>query len=311
MESIQQSLKKMLDNNQDFKARYEKMQQAILQDQDVKAFLDAHPEIDENVINRRLSVLHEYRQQSINCDKCQSVETCCNVVKGYSPNLKWENDDIHIVYDRCRLKRQDEERKEKQKMIKSLYMPQEILEATVDKIDYDPSRKQAFVEMNTFLDEAKDRLPHRGLFFTGPFGVGKTFFLGVIANRLSELNYTSTLIYMPEFVREMREAINTNTVQETMNVFKYADVLMIDDIGAETMNPWFRDEVLGSILQYRMNERLPVFFTSNYSMDQLEKVLATSTKGGVEEVKAGRIMERIRKLSIEIPLGGDNRRNPS
>src|SRR5699024_12021798 len=76
-----------------------------------------------------------------------------------------------------------------------------------------------------------------------------------------------------------------------------ADVLMLDDIGAETQSAWFRDDILGSILQYRMMEQLPVFFTSNYTMDQLETILSTTSKGGIEEVKAGRIMERIKQVS--------------
>src|SRR5699024_7110309 len=115
-----------------------------------------------------------------------------------------------------------------------------------------------------------------------------------------EFNISSRLIYMPEFVREMREAIKTNTVQEKTDSFKQADVLMLDDIGAETFSAWFRDEVLGSILQYRMMERLPVFFTSNYTVDQMKTILSTNSKGGIEEVKAGHIMEQIKQVSSEI-----------
>lgn len=40
---------------------------------------------------------------------------------------------------------------------------------------------------------------------------------------------------------------------------KMQTVLILDDIGAEFLSSWFRDEILGAILQYRMMERLPVF----------------------------------------------------
>src|SRR5690625_2425349 len=116
---------------------------------------------------------------------------------------------------------------------------------------------------------------------------------------------------MPEFVHQMREAIKNNTVQEQMDKFKYSDVLMFDDIGAETLSAWFRDEILGSILQYRMMEQLPVFFTSNYTMDQLQEILSTTTKGDVEKVKAGRIMERIKQVSLEVPLSGRSEEHTS
>lgn len=35
---------------------------------------------------------------------------------------------------------------------------------------------------------------------------------------------------------------------------------MIDDIGADSMSSWVRDEVLGVILEYRMQQQLPTFF---------------------------------------------------
>ncbi|WP_345739362.1 hypothetical protein [Virgibacillus salarius] len=61
------------------------------------------------------------------------------------------------------------------------------------------------------------------------------------------------------------------------------------------------------MLQYRMMEGLPVFFTSNYSMGQLEDHLA-QTKSGVEQVKAGRIIERMKQVSKEVHINSENRR---
>lgn len=83
---------------------------------------------------------------------------------------------------------------------------------------------------------------------------------------------------------------------------------MLDDIGAEAMTAWTRDEVLGAILQFRMQEELPTFFSSNYNMKQLEAHLTFTQNGMEEQLKARRIMERIRFLSKEVPLEGKNRR---
>ena len=57
----------------------------------------------------------------------------------------------------------------------------------------------------------------------------------------------------------------------------------IDDIGAETTTSWGRDEVLGTILQYRMQEGLVTFFTSNFTMDELEEHFSVS-KGSNDSV---------------------------
>ncbi|MDI5788502.1 hypothetical protein PO124_09190 [Bacillus licheniformis] len=40
---------------------------------------------------------------------------------------------------------------------------------------------------------------------------------------------------------------------------KSTPILMLDDIGAESMSSWVRDEVLGAILQHRMSQQLPTF----------------------------------------------------
>ncbi len=308
VKSIQSTLKKWLDENKGFQQRYESMKTEILKDKAVEQFLLDHPDITEIAIEKRLNKLYEYVSQSKQCDRCDCLSNCNNIVKGYSPILQWIDGEIHIAYEKCHQLIENEKNLSTQNLVKSLYMPKEILQATISDLHYDGHRKRAFFETNKFLDDAQQSLPQKGIYFSGPFGVGKTYFLGAIANRLQQLGFSSTLIYMPEFVQQMREAIKYNTVQEKLDEFKYADVIMFDDIGAETMSAWFRDEILGSILQYRMMEQLPVFFTSNYTMDQLEKILATSTKGDIEEVKAGRIMERIKQVSKEVGLSGHNRR---
>ena len=42
-------------------------------------------------------------------------------------------------------------------------------------------------------------------------------------------------------------------------MIKQIPLLLIDDIGAEKLTDWARDEILGSILQYRMDFKLPTF----------------------------------------------------
>src|SRR5699024_9335463 len=229
-------------------------------------------------------------------------------LQGYSPLLQYTNGEIHIAYEKCRSLLEQEEESETSDLIQGVHMPKEILEARIEDVHIDKDRTEAIKKMTLFLNAAEEKLPERGIFFSGPFGVGKTYLLGVIANRLKQFNISSRLIYMPELVREMNASIKDNTVQQKVDAFKRADVLMLDDIGAEILSAWFRDEVLGAILQYRMMEKLPVFFTSNYTMAQLEEILATTTRGDVEKVKAGRIMERIKQVSIEVPVNGENRR---
>lgn len=309
MEPIQTSLKKWMRENRSFQAVYNEMKQEVLEDPEIKQILADHPILTNKDIELQLMKLYEYHSQNKNCDNCPSNGCANNVLPGYKPRIQIDGKEIHLFYEKCKYKLQEEEQKRKSSLIKSLYMPKDILQASIKKLDdQDEKRHQAIREVVTYVSKIGTELPEKGLYFYGPFGVGKTYFLGAIANELAEKNIASMLIYMPEFVREIKSSFKDDSLNEKVEKFKKVPVLMIDDIGAESISSWFRDEILGSILQYRMMERLPVFFSSNFSLAQLEKHLATSTKGDIEELKAGRIIERIKQVSKEIPIFSENRR---
>ena len=132
--------------------------------------------------------------------------------------------------------------------------------------------------------------------------------LGAIANELATLKVRSVVVFVPEFLREMKNSIQDQSLNEKIDYVKKAPVLMLDDIGAETLSSWTRDEILGTILHYRMSEELPTFITSNFDYAGLEHHLAQSSRGDVEVVKAARIMERIKALTIPVQMDGVNRR---
>ncbi|RDW21599.1 primosomal protein DnaI [Oceanobacillus chungangensis] len=307
MEPIQSSLKKWMRENKNFQENYVKIRNDVLQDPEIKEFLSIHPELTKQGINKSLIKLYEYKTQSKQCNHCAAFEECKNMLPGYSPILHVSNNEIHLSYEKCHSRLMYEKERDQEKLIQSVHVPKEILKASINDVHVDEHRNEAVKEAFRFIREASVKLPRKGIYFHGPFGVGKTYFLGAIANELKKINISSMVIYMPEFVREIKGSFKDDSVNEKIDRFKNADILMLDDIGAEVQSAWFRDEILGSILQYRMMEQLPVFFTSNYTLEQLESQLAT-TKSGVETVKAGRIIERIKQVSNPVAVYGANRR---
>ena len=83
---------------------------------------------------------------------------------------------------------------------------------------------------------------------------------------------------------------------------------LIDDIGAENNSAWARDEVLGGILQSRMDNDKIIFFTSNFTLEELESHLG-ETSVSSDKIKSRRIIERIKQLCVSIKLVGENKRN--
>ncbi len=95
---------------------------------------------------------------------------------------------------------------------------------------------------------------------------------------------------------DVKNAISSGLVKEKIDQVK-AQVLILDDIGAEQSSPWMRDEILQVILQHRMQENLPTFFTSNFSFADLERHFASSKMAMRWQAK--RVMERIKFLAQE------------
>ncbi|WP_377888216.1 primosomal protein DnaI [Alkalihalobacillus sp. R86527] len=308
MESIQESFNKMPANNK-IQQQYKEMKKAIMADSHIRAFCEEHEEVDDKMIDRSLARLYEFTTQTKGCEGCPGLSECINMMDGYEPELFINRTVIDIRYNRCPTRIQEEDNKKRNEMVKSYYIPKEILNATFADIDDDGGRIEAFQAADQYVEDFVPGETSKGLYIHGGFGVGKTFLLGAIANQLAkEKGVQSQFIYTPDFFRQMKSAIQDQSIDEKLNFLKETPLLILDDIGAENISTWVRDDILGTLLQYRMTEGLPTLYSSNLDYDLLEEHLAYSNKAGVELTKAKRIMERIKHYTTPVFLEGKNRR---
>ena len=307
MESINNSLGR-LSGREDFQKRLGAMKAQIMQNPDIQEFLHENSsEVNEEMINRSLIKLYEYIGQSKRCADCPSLRECKNLVEGYHPKLILQGKTIDLKYEVCPTKEADDERKKQQSLIKSMFIPRDVLNATLEDIDLKEASRLKVVDMAlSFSRDYQEGKYRKGLYLYGPFGIGKTYILGAIANELAKKKIPSMLVYVPEFFRELKSSMHDHSLEEKVEAVKKVKVLMLDDIGAEAMSSWVRDDILGSILQYRMLENLPTFFTSNFSMKDLQSHLSVTQRGEEEPVKSARIMERIKYLAEPFELKGRN-----
>lgn len=309
MESINQSLKAVT-GRADFKERIHEMKKKVLHDPQVKLFMNEHKqEISEEMIERSLNKLYEFVQQNKSCEGCPSLEQCGNILQGFTPQLILNGKTIDVRYEVCQTKRKSDKEAKQRALIKSLYMQKDLLKATIRDLDgNDRSREHVIDLVMSFLHHYNQTKSGKGIYLHGKFGVGKTFILAAIANELAERNCSSMLVYVPEFTRELKNSLKDQSTEEKLEMVKSTPILMLDDIGAESMSSWVRDEVFGTILQHRMSQQLPTFFSSNFTPDELEHHFTYSQRGEKEGVKAARLMERILYLAQPVKLEGENRR---
>jgi primosomal protein DnaI len=171
----------------------------------------------------------------------------------------------------------------------------------------DTTRLEVIKWLKDFMVNYHKERPIKGLYLNGNFGSGKTYLIAAMFNELAKKDVQSAIIYWPEFLRSLKASF-TDNFSEKFEYIQKIPLLLIDDIGAENTTAWGRDEILGPILQYRMQEQLPTFFTSNLGMNDLEKHFSVSN-GTVDMVKARRIIERINQLTVGKEMISKNRRN--
>lgn len=266
-------------------------------------------DLEENKLYKYTSRIKDCATEEQNCQNCKGLCFCKNEMKGYKliPNVL--DNKINFEYEACSYMKKNLKETSFLNNIKLYNEPSELKNARIKDIYVDDkSRVEVIKYINDYIKNYnKDRL--KALYLTGSFGSGKTYLISALFNELAKQNVSSVIVYFPEFLRTLKSSFNDieNSYNERFNYVKNAKLLLIDDIGAENLTTWGRDEILGTILQYRMQENLPTFFTSNLNMKELEEHLSITTSSS-DKVKARRIIERIKYLTDEMTLIGINRR---
>jgi primosomal protein DnaI len=307
MESLSDYLKKMTSSSES-RQKYNHIINEILQDNEVLAFITEHKdELTTDAVERNAANLYEFVLEKEKARKGKG-----QLMPGFNPQLIINNKQIEVTYVPSKDYLRQQSQAELKRRINSVHMPKDIKEATFAEFEQTHGRREALDRAVQFVEDfvrEPDRF-HKGLYLHGAFGVGKTYLLGAIAHELSTFGYASTLVHFPTFASEMRGSVADNTVTGKLNAYQSVEILMLDDIGAENNSSWMRDDVLGVILQYRMQNELPTLFSSNFDMKQIEtEHFRYGSNGDDEILKAKRIMERIRFLADEVEVSGINRRN--
>lgn len=159
------------------------------------------------------------------------------------------------------------------------------------------AKKAAEQSMSVYLDKKVTK----GLYVHGPYGSGKSYLLSAIAASYAFHDVDVIFTYVPDLIRGFKQGIDEGTIEKRMNILKQTAVLILDDLGGEYHSPWFRDEILMPLIQYRLSASLPVYVSSNYTLTELVDVLA-SGHDEVNRVKALRLIKRLHDLMTLVKL---------
>lgn len=273
-------------------------------DKDFKNYVN-NLNIEECLLIKYTSSLMDAVIEIKECKECSSFNNCTHSVKGYVLTPEKIDKRLRFSYVACK---KYQSYLENNKNVTYFDIPKNIKNASFKDLYSDDKKRVPIIKyFKEFIEASIKGEKCKGIYLTGNFGTGKTYLIAALFNELSKKGFKSTVIHYPEFLRSLKSSFKDD-YEEKFNYIKKSKILLIDDIGAENCSSWNRDEVLSIILQYRMEEDLPTFFTSNFSLEELEEHLAT-TNIGIEKVKARRIIERIKYLTVNLSLVTKNRRN--
>lgn len=269
----------------------------VLKNKDISKFVKDNKITDDEIIASfpKITLYLDNTEVCTNCDG----SICNSPAEGMRSSLEVDAyGHIRVVYEDCPLAKVSDT-------------------DNLEVIDYTDS--DITIEMNKPRLELLKRLDEfstnyfnnkfaKGLYLCGTYGIGKSLILYSFAKQLVASGAKVLFAYYPDLVRRIQSLFGTSELERIILKLKKADILILDDIGREANTPYIRDEILGPILQYRCDNNLPMFMTSNRDFKLLEEHLS-ETATVTDKIKAQAMMARIKYLMDEYQLVDKDYRN--
>ena len=147
----------------------------------------------------------------------------------------------------------------------------------------------------------------KGIYFEGTYGTGKTHLAVAIALKL--LGQGIPVIYKTsiELLADIKRSYDASSgydEYQVMDIYKKAELLIIDDLGKEQCTEWSMP-ILYAIMNDRYEEMCPTIITTNYNEETLKKRL-TPKYGDSSNI--GAIISRLHECNDVVTMAWNDYR---
>lgn len=287
--------------NQNIQQIKTESQSALLKEKSIQDFLNQY-HLDASIMEDYWVEFLDYNDDFHTCQSCSSLDSCPKDNPGMQKVLTYYDHQVILELQSCPFGKAIEEKRLLLDHFVMRNVSDELLltdllslEIVQNAASLSPNYQNALGQILKYSQSPSSQ----GLFLHGPMGSGKTTLLAGLMNALAKKNKRIGFIHFPTYLIDLKASFSTGDSEYAMEKLLKVDYLLLDDIGEENITSWSRDEILLTILSYRLLNHLPTFFTSMYGYNELKKVY-TLKKG--DEIRANTIISKLKALSIEIML---------
>lgn len=293
-----ESLKNVLVKDDEFYKRKKASIDEILSFQEVRNLLNTH-HLDRTYVENHWIDFLNYTDDLKACESCKGIDECPKNFIGYQRQLEIEDGQAVSSFVVCPYGKKIEEQRRVMSHIDA-NVPKDIFLTSFQDLELN-NQGNLVLLIKRLLEELKQPT-NKGVYVCGDMGVGKTYVMAAFCHMLALQDKSCAFISVSQLLQDLKSYFNSNQ-DNGLEDLKEVDYLVLDDIGAETLSVWGRDEVLFNLLNDRMLRKKPTYFTSVYTLGELEKHYRTKDSKD-EQIKVKRLMERITALSDNFELFG-------
>lgn len=186
-------------------------------------------------------------------------------------------------------------------------LPESLKEAHFEKLNLEAVTTSYITAAQTLSSFYRSN--DTGLYLYGNLGVGKSFLAACTSNFFAKNKRRVVFIHVPSLLNHMKQLFNSpSEMEHTLRILRNVPLLVLDDLGAEPITSWSRDEILLSILNDRLENRRKTIITSNATPSMLVDLYKIDNRGHSDEIRANRFVDRVLALTKSYEISGKNRR---
>lgn len=293
--------------SEESKRHKERVYALLVKDARVKAWLKEH-DLPKEFVYEHTGKFMDWLDQIKRCEHCQGLRYCTQKVQGCYMDL-YIDGFLDFVMRPCTFAQNKQAAMAHARYYTQSSLSEDQLFIDLTQLDITKESPAYRASLARIVSLLQQDAPRKGFYLWGKPGAGKTYLAAGITNYFARQKHSVAFVSVPKLIAELKLLFYEHAAMERkLNSLAAAEVLVLDDIGGESVTAWSRDEVLLPLLDLRMERHRLTFFTGNYNLAELKERYVTTNHQVSEPMAAERLAERIMALAEPEFIKGDSRR---